>query len=349
MQPPLRVDQIQPWHDLARRNAEAHEPVIARLIQAAFEQLINAIDRRAVTQAIRENHFGMLWRQLGLERLSVGLAPVTARLERLHDQTLTQTAALIKAVPVRPLPLPALAKARLSRLRTPAVIALGYDPNDPARFTDALTDAVQASAQQTLSEGLSAGADPDVIARDLINDVGLDAQATQALDSYRQMLETNPVMTQGRALRDPRFDPATGAATLSPSVADVMVDRYAQRYRRFRAQRIAATESLRAANLGRRAAWVAYADDTGRTVRRYWMTAGDELVCPVCRAIPVLNPDGIALDAQYDSPIGPLDGPPDPHPGCRCSERFAADPSAESDDSGRGGGVGLHVEFDYGQ
>ena len=56
---------------------------------------------------------------------------------------------------------------------------------------------------------------------------------------------------------------------------------------------------------------------------RFWQTAADERVCPICSAIPLMNADGVPMGASYASPAGPVKMPPDPHTNCRCTERFA--------------------------
>lgn len=81
-----------------------------------------------------------------------------------------------------------------------------------------------------------------------------------------------------------------------------------------RAQGIATTQAYGAANLGQRLAL----RQAGRDVRGFWMVARDERLCPICQRIPGMNPDGIPLDGQFQTPAGLVDGPPI-HVMCRCS------------------------------
>jgi len=87
-----------------------------------------------------------------------------------------------------------------------------------------------------------------------------------------------------------------------------------------RADLIARTESMRAANFGQREAW-AQAVDAGLLTgdeQRTWIATGDEALCPICEAL-----DGATagLDGEYPDPGG--EGPP-AHPRCRCTEGIAA-------------------------
>jgi hypothetical protein len=53
-------------------------------------------------------------------------------------------------------------------------------------------------------------------------------------------------------------------------------------------------------------------------IKRYWVVAADERLCPVCAPIPDLNRDGVRLDGAFVTPNGPVSVPP-LHPNCRCT------------------------------
>lgn len=326
MKPPayLKPYQIQPRLDPARMIAEHAERAVAAQVRAAYASLIVSLDPATLAETIRTNHFVDLFRHLALERLGPALRPALNRLAQAHDQAAIEATDSIADSPIL--------KAAPSKLKTPAVIALTYDPLDPATVAqqnvtgDAIITGVeataQATAQQILSEGLSAGLKPEVIARRLRESLGMSAAEAAAIENYRAALASGTLSGLNRALRDRRFDASVRRGGLNEQAIDRMVERYAERYRAFRALRLARTESLRAANQGRKAAWTQYATRSGEGVRRFWLTAGDELVCAICAPIPGMNPDGVGLDEAYATPIGPLTAPPDPHPLCRCSERF---------------------------
>lgn len=82
-----------------------------------------------------------------------------------------------------------------------------------------------------------------------------------------------------------------------------------------RAQLIARTETMTAANEGQRQAW-SQAIDAGllsATSKRVWITVGDD-ACPECQDLEGVE---VALDEDYPNDGG--DGPP-LHPNCRCTE-----------------------------
>lgn len=91
-------------------------------------------------------------------------------------------------------------------------------------------------------------------------------------------------------------------------------DRYAARLLRYRAETIARTETVAAANEGQLQLW-RQAQANGllkANARRQWITTPDERLCPVCRPL--------------NGKTAPLDGPfpggfmnPPAHPNCRCA------------------------------
>lgn len=353
----LRPDQIQPRDDPARMIAEAAQAAVARLTNQTLHLVAVSLDPAAIAIAIRESRFDALWRHLALERIGPALRPVLNRLAVVHDRSAVAATLAIPHSPIR-----GISKARPSRLVTPDVINLTYDPLDAATVAaqnvtnDAIAadveDTAQATAEAILSSGLTRGVPPEIIARTLRDTLGMSQQEANAIQNYRLALATGSRSPLQRALRDRRYDAAVRRGGLTYEQIDRMVERYAARYRAFRANRLARTEALRAANQGRKAAWSQYAALTGRApdaIRRFWLTAGDELVCPICLPIPGMNPDGIPLNGQYNSPIGLIDSPPDPHPLCRCTERFERVSSADSSDSSTSSGIGLRVELDYAQ
>jgi hypothetical protein len=111
-------------------------------------------------------------------------------------------------------------------------------------------------------------------------------------------------------------------ATQTPMArVERLFDKAAQRYRTARSLLTADTEGWRAWNLGQ----MSGADQVrqrGATVTVFWEVTPDEFLCPVCAAIPSMNPDGVPLGQKFRSPVGDIAMPPDPHPKCRCKQRF---------------------------
>lgn len=93
---------------------------------------------------------------------------------------------------------------------------------------------------------------------------------------------------------------------------DALVERYAQRKLRERAETIAQTEIIGALNTGAEESWrQAQADGLlPRGTRKQWIVTPDDRLCPICRPM-----EGVTV------PIGEefsLPGPP-AHPRCRCT------------------------------
>jgi hypothetical protein len=128
-----------------------------------------------------------------------------------------------------------------------------------------------------------------------------------------------------RRLRDFRFDgqlkrAAAQGKPLTEAQIDKMVTAYANKFRKFRANTIARTESMRALSMGTQEAWRQAAmegkvDET--LIRRFWKVAHDERTCEVCAPVPGMNPDGVGLAVPFATPKGPVMLPP-LHPNCRC-------------------------------
>lgn len=202
------------------------------------------------------------------------------------------------------------------------------------QLTAAILDSARQIVQAALFDGLRRGDDAETVAARLREAIGLDAKSAKAVANYRRLLENGDVTALRRALRDQRYDDLVrsvlrGNNRLAPDVIDKMVTAYADRMLAHRARRMAATEAMQAAVSGIRDAHV-QAVNSGRLfdseVKRFWLTAGDEIVCPVCSSVPLMNEDGIGVNDQYRSIEGPIVAPL-AHPWCRCSERYVADVS----------------------
>lgn len=214
--------------------------------------------------------------------------------------------------------------------------------------------------REILVSGMKAGSSPIDTAREVKAVIGLTARQAKAIENFRRELETFHLRgeTGGgyslgskisrrngrqvfaidetgspidgileRRLRDFRFDRQLAAAAknskpLTPEQIDKMVDAYARKYLKYRAETIARTESLRATNMGVQDAW-RQAIDAGAApesyVRRKWIVARDERTCPVCSAVPKMNGKyGVKFAMPFATPNGPVMLPP-LHPDCRCT------------------------------
>lgn len=189
-------------------------------------------------------------------------------------------------------------------------------------------------ARQTIAaivtNAFTDGTPPKAQARQIREYIGLTPAQYQAVRNYRRMLESgDPGLLRdslSRQLRDARFDSTIERAIvngtrLTRQQIERLVSRYAERQLKYRAEMIARTETIRAANAGQVEAWN-QAQQQGllsATVRQKWIYTRDERTCTICPRIPGMNPEGVPIGGLFQSPVGLIRQPPDPHPQCRCS------------------------------
>lgn len=164
---------------------------------------------------------------------------------------------------------------RSSRLR----LIRGFEAEQRRTVRDALVDSV------------ARGENPRVAARAFRDSIGLTPNQVAMVNNYRRLLMAGRGGTPSaealeRALRDGRFDRSVLRAMrenepLKLHQVERMVDRYRQRMLAFRAENIARTEALRSVHEG---SFEMYEQATQqgvidpRSLRRSWVTAGDERV-----------------------------------------------------------------------
>lgn len=184
-----------------------------------------------------------------------------------------------------------------------------------------ITADMRQTIQQTVLRAFREGGHPYEQARTIRGAIGLTARQEMAVANYRRALEEGRLSeTLERALRDGRYDRGVLSAirngrTLDQERIDRMVQRYRERYLQYRAQTIARTESIRAANQGRMESWRQAREQglIGDDAQREWIVSGDERTCAVCND---LDGETRGLDEEFAPGIMQ---PPDPHPDCRCS------------------------------
>lgn len=200
-----------------------------------------------------------------------------------------------------------------------------------SRFVSDISAQARDVMQQALVGALRRGVPADAVQAQLQSVIGLTPRQAQAVANYRSLLENGDLSALDRKLRDARFDGTVRQAVendvrLAQDKIDRMVERYAQRSLEFRAETVARTEAMNAATGGIRDAYV-QAVNSGKLmdseVRRFWLICRDERTCPICRSIPILNPNGVGVLEPYKSVAGPV-MQTGIHPRCRCSERYQA-------------------------
>lgn len=187
--------------------------------------------------------------------------------------------------------------------------------------------------RQVLQSGLTAGDDPFAIARRIRGSIGLTQRQEAAVNNYERMLRALDPEVLDRKLRDRRSDASVARAinndkALTDAQVRSLVDRYRDRYVKYRANVIARTESIRAVQ---GAQWELFQDMINkgqidaRQVRRTWIHTGDAHVRNAHLQIPAMNPKGVGQNETFSSPLGPILYPGDPSAlaantiQCRCA------------------------------
>jgi len=113
--------------------------------------------------------------------------------------------------------------------------------------------------------------------------------------------------------------------TNTDAFAQEMQTVYAKRLENLRALTIARQETQHAAHAGLLESWTQAETDgvLPKTMRKFWLVTADERLCPICRAIPRLNPKGRKIEEPFATPKGPVMFPPLAHVKCRCSMGLA--------------------------
>lgn len=113
--------------------------------------------------------------------------------------------------------------------------------------------------------------------------------------------------------------------TVTESFVEEMQATYAKRLENLRAQTIARQETQTAVHEALMESWRQGERDgvLPPTMRKFWLVTADERLCPICRAIPRLNPKGRKLDEPFATPQGPRMYPPMAHVKCRCAMGLA--------------------------
>jgi hypothetical protein len=95
--------------------------------------------------------------------------------------------------------------------------------------------------------------------------------------------------------------------------------RYGRRIKRARAENIARTETVRAANEGQRQMWLQQQEQglLPTDVKRVWIITPDDRLCRICRGMTG-QIRGLDQKFQTGSVFGEVSGPP-AHPQCRCA------------------------------
>lgn len=185
--------------------------------------------------------------------------------------------------------------------------------------------------QNTLIDQAIKGSNPITVATEFRGTIGLTQNQARSVNTYRTALENLDRNTLTRKLRDRRFDSTILRAIdndtpLSQEQIDRYVNRYRERFIKYRSEVIARTESLRAVSIGqdesiKQMLNQGILDDD---LRQFWIFTRDSRTRDAHKLVPLMNNGrvsdklgtdgtGIPLTDMFKTPLGPLRYPRDPN------------------------------------
>jgi Phage Mu protein F like protein len=160
-----------------------------------------------------------------------------------------------------------------------------------------ISSETEAALRALIARAIREGIPPYDAARLIESMIGLDERRAGAVLGYRESL-----INEG----------------LSFERVNTLTDRYSQKLLRQRAETIARTEIMDALNEGARESYADAQDDglLSKDAVKEWIVTPDEALCPSCEPMDGVQ---VPLNAPFQTPEGPVDGPP-LHPNCRCAQ-----------------------------
>lgn len=223
-----------------------------------------------------------------------------------------------------------------ARLDMASEAAARYAADRAGTLITALDREGLATVRSVMNQVLADGLEPARAGRLIRSTVGLNARQARALINYERGLwehattgrTTIPLRGLSRPLADQRYS----ISNLDRRRIDTMVDRYRERLINYRADMIARTETMRAANTGALNDVLAHGQGMGlfdvQHLTRIWVTVPDDRACAVCGFMDGQTV-GMAEQFTYDGtasgdPSGDvMSGETPPiHPMCRCTVTF---------------------------
>lgn len=207
--------------------------------------------------------------------------------------------------------------------------AIEWAQEQSSRLISGVTDTTRQAISSVIANGLANGRPPMETAKILRASIGLTPQQAQSVANYRQGLvdlasgKGGPLAAKvesgGYAVADSRY----GLGGLTDAKIDKMTSSFADRQLTARANTIAHTETMAAANAGVKANWLdavsqGMLDPT--TMGQQWIVTDDDKTCDECMD---LEDEIVALDDSFSSG----DDEPPLHPDCRCTIGIAELPA----------------------
>ncbi len=293
----------RPLFDAARRIAKRMEPSVAKAYLTAIERIEARIDATVAADIARTGNIP--------ETVLVADAKLTEAL-RSTMATMGQRTSDVLAqqlkVPV------------VFNQAAPQVVL--FAKNQSSTRIAAIGEETRESIKIALAIGHEQSLTTDQVARVIRAVVGLPPnQAAAPLRFAQEIRDGDIAAATARRLSATdiaQINSRITKGTVDEPFVEQMQQRYVTSLRNARGKTIARTEVATASHAGQRESFrQAIAQDIlPEDARQFWEDSDNP--CPVCSPIPEMNPDGVAIDEQFDTPAGPIPYPP-AHPNCECS------------------------------
>ena len=204
-----------------------------------------------------------------------------------------------------------------------------------AAFVTYITEKQRQAINSAIERSIMEGQTVAQLSRAIRGSIGLTVEQERWVENYRRQLLSMDAAALERALRDRRSDGLyqrliDSGDMLTSDQIDSMVERYRQRMVKYRAETIARTEAYGAVQMGEYETILA-ADMQGSLsplLRRFWVDSADERVRVYHAPIASMNPEGVAVNEVFQTPLGPMRYPLDPlgsarnRVNCRCHVEY---------------------------
>ena len=302
------------FYEVVHRIADRFSPAVAQAFLNAVAKLVVRIDDVALASGIAAMDLAQINAAIGAERLADLLAQDPALRDALY-RTAVETG-----------------RAGANVLEDTAGIAFRFNSADPnivlfartqvAELVVAVGDDVKEAIRLVVALGSEYGITPVQQARAIRQVVGLPPNWAEAPLNLAAELRAGRFTDTRRmsAVDKAQIRSRLAKGTVNEAFIDRMQVKYANSLRNRRALNIARTETARAANHGQNEGWkqATRAGVLPKSARRVWIVTPDDRLRETHRMVPIMNPDGVALDQPFQTPLGPSMGPP-LEVNCRCS------------------------------
>lgn len=261
----MGVDTAPPRHHHLRKNlddilraADQAEPATRKALLAALQQIRSDFpDITALLEAGRIDDAIRIFHQV---------APSTVLTEAMRDALLgaATSVARVEAVQIG---------ISFNQVNARAV---RWAEREAARQITGLSAALHRTLNSVITDALEAGASPAAVAREIRSLIGLTTNQARSVESlFLQSIKDG--VTEDLAAR--------------------IAERNSARLIRFRAETIARTETIRAANMGQQLVWDEAIDSNllPDTAEKVWLATGDDRTCPICAVL-----DGKVIGVRDD-------------------------------------------------